>query len=107
VLEVVGLQSAFDLAYDLLKPGGTLSSVGAHTSAKFGLADAYNKNITFKIGRCPARAYMSKILPFLESKALDLSGFITHYRSLKEGPEAYKLFDQKLDKCIKLAFRPV
>lgn len=91
VMEVVGLQSAFDFAYDFLRPGGTLSSVGAHTSATFGLA----------------HTYVEKILPILESKALNLSSFITHRMTIHEGSEGKRIFDKKLDNCVKLVFDPM
>eukprot|EP00884_Botryococcus_braunii_P016822 jgi/Botrbrau1/3823/Bobra.0183s0052.2 len=36
VLEAVGSQSAIQLAYDLVRPGGTISSVGVHTATEWG-----------------------------------------------------------------------
>jgi threonine dehydrogenase-like Zn-dependent dehydrogenase len=64
VMEAVGGSTGapLRLAYDCLRPGGTLSSVGVHTAPGFPFppAAAYDRNITFRSGRCPARS----IIPF-------------------------------------------
>jgi threonine dehydrogenase-like Zn-dependent dehydrogenase len=46
VLELVGASSALQLAFQLLRPAGMLSSVGVHTSPAFPFTpvDGYNKN---------------------------------------------------------------
>ncbi|KAG2433046.1 hypothetical protein HXX76_008773 [Chlamydomonas incerta] len=64
VLEAVGSNSALRLGYDLVRPMGTISSVGVNTSAEFPFSpvDAYNRNITFRSGRCPARVYMTRLM---------------------------------------------
>jgi threonine dehydrogenase-like Zn-dependent dehydrogenase len=58
--QVVGAASALRLAFDALRPAGVLSSVGVHTCPTFPWSpvEAYDKNLTFKAGRCPARTYM-------------------------------------------------
>ncbi|KND00488.1 uncharacterized protein SPPG_04804 [Spizellomyces punctatus DAOM BR117] len=107
VLEVVGSESAMELAYKLLRPGGTLSCVGVHNEDKLAFSpnDAYDKNITFRIGRCPARHFMEKLVPVVVSKKYDLTRIITHRMDLKEAVEAYDMFDRKLDGCIKIVLR--
>ncbi|NJN42064.1 MAG: alcohol dehydrogenase catalytic domain-containing protein [Flammeovirgaceae bacterium] len=63
VLEAVGNKSAGKLAYDLVRPGGIISTVGVCNDANlsFSPVEAYNKNLTYKVGRCPARSFMEKI----------------------------------------------
>ncbi|CAD5267657.1 MULTISPECIES: alcohol dehydrogenase family protein [unclassified Imperialibacter] len=104
VMEVVGNPSAQQLAFDVVRPGGIISSVGVHTASNFTFSpvDAYNKNITYKTGRCPARHYMSKLLPLLGSQQIDLSAIISHRLPLAQGVEGYRIFDQKLDKSLKI-----
>ena len=45
VLELVGSPAALRLAFDALRPGGVLSSVGCHTAQTFPFTpvEAYNK----------------------------------------------------------------
>ncbi len=104
VLEVVGNPAAQQLSYDLVRPGGVISSVGVHTSAHFAFSpvDAYNKNITYKSGRCPARYYMPKLLALIAEKQPDLSAIISHKMPLSEGVAGYHIFDKKLDKSLKI-----
>ncbi|MBL7112334.1 MAG: alcohol dehydrogenase catalytic domain-containing protein [Bacteroidales bacterium] len=108
VMEAVGSPGAQRLAYQIVRQGGIISTVGVHTAADFSFSpvDAYNKNITYKIGRCSARHYMDKVIPRLHgwSKMLDL--IITHTMSLDEGKNAYRIFDQKLEDCIKILLNP-
>lgn len=54
-VECVGHPSALRLAFELVNPHGTLSSIGVHSTADFGFSpvDCYDKNITFRAGRCP------------------------------------------------------
>ena len=62
VLEVVGSAAAQRSAIEILRPGGILSTVGVHTSDSFAFSPvtAYNKNLTFKIGRCPSSTLYGK-----------------------------------------------
>jgi len=100
----VGNPAAQQLAFELVRPGGIISSVGVHTATNFSFSpvDAYNKNITYRTGRCPARHYMPKLLPLLTGQKIDLSAIISHRLPLSAGVEGYRIFDQKLDKSLKI-----
>ena len=57
VIEVVGHSSALDLGFQLLRPWGTISSVGVHNGEiPWTGNQAYGKNLTVKMGRCPVRS---------------------------------------------------
>lgn len=104
ILEVVGSPSALELALELVRPGGTISSCGCHTQTTVPMVSLYNKNLTIKSGRCSARYYMDKLLPIVQSKKYDLTSIITHRLPLNA--EAYEMFDSKADGCIKVVFDP-
>jgi threonine dehydrogenase-like Zn-dependent dehydrogenase len=122
VVECVGSSSAVSLAYKLLAPGGTLSSVGVHsTSFPITPADIYDKNATYRSGRCPARSLMpvaEHMLRWLrcpemrvgtQGEGLEdirLTDIITHRMKLEEISRAYQLFDQKLEGCLKPVIYP-
>ena len=105
VLEAVGSPAAARLAFELVRPGGTIAAVGVHHEASFPFSpgEAYAKNLTLRIGRCPARHYMPRLLPLAERRAADLAALFTHRVTLDGGPAAYSLFDRKQDGCIKVA----
>lgn len=108
VMEAVGSASAGRLAYEILRPGGSISSVGVHTSPglAFSPTEAYDKNLTFRIGRCPARAYMPRLLPLIREKADDLQALLTHQAPLQQGATAYTLFDEKREGVLKVMLEP-
>jgi threonine dehydrogenase-like Zn-dependent dehydrogenase len=108
VMEAVGSSGAGKLAYDLLRPGGVISVVGVcndqHLS--FSPVEAYNKNITYRVGRCPARAMMDELTPFVQNKNSDLTSIITHRMKLKDGVHGYDIFANKKDHCLKVVLEP-
>ena len=108
VLEAVGSESSVRLAYQLLRPGGTISSVGVHTTERFAFSpiEAYDKNVTFKIGRAPARHYMELLLEKNLALPFDIGQLFTHRFALSEGAKAYHIFDKKEDGCIKAVLIP-
>lgn len=108
VLEVVGSPEATRLAVDLVRPGGVVSAVGVHTESTFAFSpiEAYDKNITYRAGRCPVRHYMERLLPILQEKKYDLSAIVSHRLKLDEGVRAYELFEKKLESCTKVVLTP-
>ncbi len=104
VMDAVGSDDAARLAYELIRAGGIISTVGVHNSdhMAFNPVEAYNKNLTYKIGRCPARHYMPMLLDKLQKGKMDTSAIITHRLPLSAGPQAYEMFDQKKDGCLKI-----
>ena len=108
VLEVVGNEEAARLAFGLVRPGGIISTVGVHSkeSRSFSLGKGYDKNITFRIGRCPARHYMERLIPLVQEKTYDITSIVSHRMPLSEGIEAYRIFDKKLDNASKILLEP-
>jgi threonine dehydrogenase-like Zn-dependent dehydrogenase len=104
VLEVVGSESAMRLAVELIRPGGIISSVGVHTEDRFAFSpvEAYNKNLTFKIGRCSARFYAERLVSVVRKKKYDLASVISHRLPLSGGVRGYEIFDKKLEGCTKV-----
>ena len=108
VMEAVGSPGAQDLAMKLVRPGGIISTVGVHTTHDFSFSpvEAYDLNLTFRTGRCPARYYMDIILPKLEDWKWDLDMIISHELPLSDGPRAYEIFDKKQEKALKILLKP-
>jgi threonine dehydrogenase-like Zn-dependent dehydrogenase len=108
VLEVVGSPQATRLAFDLVRPGGVVASVGVHTEdhLAFTPGEAYDKNLTYRTGRCPARHYMERLLPLVLERSLPLASVISHRMRLEDGPRGYALFDAKGDGCTKVVLAP-
>lgn len=108
VLEAVGSPAAVRSAIDLVRPGGVVASVGVHTEERFAFTpiEAYDKNLTFRTGRCPARHYMEGLLPLLARGRYPLGAVISHRLPLAEGPRGYALFDARHEGCTKVVLKP-
>jgi threonine dehydrogenase-like Zn-dependent dehydrogenase len=108
VLECVGSPAALRFAFDALRPGGTLASVGVHHEAAmpFSPGEAYDRNLTFRSGRCPARAYLPSLLPIALRHGPILAALFTHQLPLADAPAGYALFADRAGGCVKVALRP-
>ncbi|MDQ7093641.1 zinc-dependent alcohol dehydrogenase [Desulfosporosinus sp. PR] len=103
-----GSKSAIEIASQAVRKGGTVSVVGVYGARynNFPFGDFFSRNITLKMGQCPAHSYIDRILPLIKTKEIDATDIITHTLSLSEGKKAYELFDQRLDDCIKVILKP-
>lgn len=108
VLEAVGSAGASRLAVDLLRPGGTLSIVGVHTEPVFAFTpvEAYDRNLTIRIGRCPARHYMERAFSLLSALDVDPTRIFSHRLPLSEAARGYRIFADRSDHCIKVVLEP-
>lgn len=109
-IEALGLQSTFENCLKVLKPGGTLSSLGVYSEdltiplAAFhaGLAD--HKIVT---SLCPGgKERMRRLMNVVESERIDLTPMITHRYTLDRIEEAYELFANQRDGVLKIAIKP-
>ena len=125
---MVGNNSAIQLAYDLIRPFGVISSVGqslfmncsnsahpfagVHTHPQFPInGDAlYSKNVSLAFGRCPVRSIFPYCIELLRSRQDIFSvggeaSMIEKVVPFEEEPakEAYDLFNE--GKCGKILFR--
>lgn len=108
VLEVVGSPQASALAYELVRLGGAISAPGVHNEPHLAITPGqlYDKNLTYRAGRAPARAYMERVLTKLRARQLDLGGMFSHRMTLEEAPRGYEIFDQKRERCTKVLLAP-
>ena len=106
VMELVGNPAAQQLAYRVMRPGGTMSVVGCHCTPNFAFSpiDAFDKNLTYRTGRCPARHYMDKLTDRVASGEFEIDSFVTHHFSVDESVRAYDVFSNRKDGCVKAVF---
>lgn len=103
VMELVGLPEAQRLAFEIIRPGGTMSVIGCHCTPNFAFSpvDAYDKNLTYRTGRCPARHYMSRLMSELIENPIDLSWCVSHRFGIDEAEAAYRTFAYREPGCVK------
>jgi len=109
-IEALGLQSTFESALRVLKPGGTLSSLGVYSTdlviplAAFhaGLGD--HKIVT---SLCPGgKERMRRLINVVASGRVDFGALVTHQYALDDIVAAYDLFAHQRDGVLKVAIKP-
>ncbi|KAK7418270.1 hypothetical protein QQX98_004055 [Neonectria punicea] len=102
VIEVVGNSAALEMGFQLLRPWGTISSVGVHNGEiPWTGNQAYGKNLTIKMGRCPVRSIFEESLQLLEKKQHLLNFMTETVMPLSQFAEGYEIFDSmKAQKVI-------
>jgi threonine dehydrogenase-like Zn-dependent dehydrogenase len=90
------------------RPGGTLSIPGVYGGFvdKINMGAAFGKGLTFRMGQTHTQRYMKPLLSRIEQGQIDPSFVITHRLALAEASNAYKVFREKEDGCIKVVLKP-
>lgn len=108
VVEAAGPDETVQLAFRLLRSGGTLSMVGVSLTTSFplNLALAQSKDITIRASLCSVPMFWNELVPLVESGRLNLDRVFTHSMAMSEGAAAYDLFDRRADGVIKVMLDP-
>jgi threonine dehydrogenase-like Zn-dependent dehydrogenase len=109
-IEALGTQQTFENALRVLRPGGTLSSLGVYSGKlaipyeAFGAGLADYRIVTTL---CPGgKERMRRLMEMVRCGRLDLRPLITHRFKLADIAEAYKLFGERGDGVMKVAITP-
>jgi alcohol dehydrogenase len=109
-IEALGKQVTFETALRVLRPGGTLSSLGVYAGKLDVPMDAFAAGIgDYKIVTtlCPGgKERMRRLMELVLHKHVDLTPLLTHSFSLEEIGQAYALFSEQRDGVLKVAIRP-
>ncbi|TXC69164.1 NAD(P)-dependent alcohol dehydrogenase [Sphingorhabdus soli] len=109
-IEALGTQATFESALRVLRPGGTLSSLGVYSedlklpldALAAGLGD--HKIVTTL---CPGgKERMRRLMEVVSSGRLDTRPLVTHRFALDDIETAYELFSHQRDGVLKVAITP-
>ncbi|MFD2332818.1 zinc-dependent alcohol dehydrogenase [Cohnella sp. GCM10020058] len=103
-----GTLSAIDIAMDAVRKFGTIQLTGVYGALynMFPLGHMFERNLTVKMGQAPAIHYMPKLFDMIVSGEFDPTEIVTHRVPLEQASEAYKIFNDKEDGCIKVVLKP-
>lgn len=103
VIEAAGGKDTFQTAWKIARANAIVALVAMYEENQtFPLPDMYGKNLTFKTGGVDA-VNCSKLVDLISEKKINTDFLITHKFSLDNIQEAYKLFENKSDNCLKIA----
>lgn len=95
VLEIVGASTAMETAFNSVRKGGFIASVGmGHETLPFDALQAYIKGITVSFGRCNAWSLFGEALAVFEDVKEDFEDFVEIVAPIEEAGEYYKKFDK-------------
>ncbi|MBB3862092.1 threonine dehydrogenase-like Zn-dependent dehydrogenase [Novosphingobium hassiacum] len=109
-IEALGTQGTFSSALRVLRPGGTLSSLGVYSGDLIIPGDAFTSGLgdnRIVTSLCPGgKERMRRLMDVVASGRVDLAGMVTHRFTLDRIEEAYELFAQQHDGVLKIAITP-
>jgi threonine dehydrogenase-like Zn-dependent dehydrogenase len=105
VLEAVGLLSAIEMAFGVVRDGGVISRVGApqYSEVAFGFPP-FMRNITLTGGVAPARAYIDELLPLVLDGSIEPGKVFDRTIGLDEVPAGYRAMADR--EALKVLVRP-
>ena len=105
-LEAVGSPESTRLAYDVVRAGAVIAAAGVHTEERFAITpgEVYDKNLTYRAGRAPARRFMEAALDL--GRRAGVARIVSHRLPLAEAREGYRIFDERLDRATKVLLEP-
>ncbi|VXB92966.1 zinc-binding dehydrogenase [Frigoribacterium sp. 9N] len=106
VLEAVGHMPAYEQAYGIVRPGGTISRVGVpqYEEAPVGFTSLFGKNATLTGGPATVRAYLEAAIPQVLDGTIDPGRVFDRELPLSEIAEGYRLMDSR--EALKVLIRP-
>jgi alcohol dehydrogenase len=109
-IEALGTQQTFENALRVLRPGGTLSSIGVYSKNLQIPYDAFAAGLgehRIVTTLCPGgKERMRRLIEMVRGGKLDLRPLLTHRFKLADINEAYKLFGERRDGVMKVVITP-
>ena len=104
MIEVAGAEDTFRLAWQAARPNAIVTIVALYDAPQtLPLPDMYGKNLVFKTGGVDG-CDCDEILSLIGQGKIDTTPLITHRFRLCEMEEAYRIFENKEDGVIKIAY---
>jgi len=102
-VEAVGLPTTFDMATQIVRPGGNVANVGVHgKSVELRLQDLWIHNINISMGLVNTNS-TPMLLKLIAEGRLDVDKFVSHHFKLDEMMAAYDTFGRAAEtKALKV-----
>lgn len=98
-----GSATALQWAINSVKKGGVVSIVGVYgpTGNLVPIGNVLNKGITIRANQTSVKRVLPRLIEHVQNGILSPKEIITHRIPLQEVGDAYRIFSDKLDGCIK------
>lgn len=103
VIEAAGGEDTFELAWQIARPNSVVAVVAMYEKPQIlPLPDMYGKNLIFKTGGVDA-VHCAELVKFISEGKISTDFLISKKIPLDNITEAYKLFEEKIGSCLKIA----
>ncbi len=103
VIEAAGGKNTFELAYKIARPNAVVALVAMYEKNQIlPLPEMYGKNLIFKTGGVDA-VHCKELVKLIAEGKITTDFLITHRFSFDNIKDAYKLFEEKSENCLKVA----
>ncbi|GAB3639867.1 zinc-dependent alcohol dehydrogenase [Spirosoma arcticum] len=98
-----GSATALHWAINSVRKGGIVSVVGVYgpTDNLVPIGNVVNKGLTIRANQTPVKRLLPRLIEHVQNGVLNPKGLITHRVPLDDVSDAYYMFSNKLDNCIK------
>ncbi len=103
-----GTISAIEIGMKAIRKFGTMQLTGVYGSMYHGfpLGNMFERNIEIKMGQAPVVHYMPRLFDMIQNGEFDPTEIVTHRMKMDQAEEAYQIFNDHEDECIKVVFKP-
>lgn len=103
-----GTSKVIELCAESVRRSGTIAVVGVYGSPydNFPIHRFFDKGLTIQFGQAQAILYIDECFDAVLNKNVKLDDIITHRLPLSRAAEAYDMFKNKKDDCVKVVLKP-
>ncbi len=106
----VDQMAALNTAFAACRRGGTVSISGVYggQADPMPMMKIFDRGLTLRMGQCHVKRWIDDIWPLLmaDGDPLGVESLATHRPPLADAAEAYAMFQQKRDGCVKVVLKP-
>ena len=108
MLMQAGSATALHWAINSVKKGGIVSIVGVYgpTDNLVPIGNVVNKGLTIRANQASVKRHLPRLIDHVQNGILNPKALITHRVPLEDVADAYRIFSDKLDNCIKPVLIP-
>lgn len=103
-----GTLGPLEIAIKAVKKFGNVQITGVYGSKynQFPLGEIFERNVTLKMGQAPVIHYMPELFKKITAGEFDPTEIVSHKVPLEKASDAYKMFNDHEDECIKVVLKP-
>jgi S-(hydroxymethyl)glutathione dehydrogenase / alcohol dehydrogenase len=103
-----GTMKVIELCTEAVRRSGIISVVGVYASPydNFPIHRIFDKGLTMQFGQAQAHLFIDECFEMVHSGKVVLDDIITHRVPLAKASDAYNMFKDKTDDCVKVVLKP-